>query len=40
MPFVPYPLPSPFMVTRDNVTGVYYNPMRSGEFLWKDIAKK
>ena len=40
VPFVPYPLPSPFMVTRDNVVGVYYNPMRSGEFLWKDIAKK
>jgi len=40
VPFVPYPLPSPFIVTRDNITGVYYNPMRSGDFLWKDIAKK
>ena len=39
-PLVPYPLPSPFIVTRDNVEGVYYNPMLSGDFLWKDIEKK
>ncbi len=40
VPFVPYPLPSPFIVTRSNIKGVYYNPMRSGAFLWKDIVKE
>lgn len=36
---VPYPSVNVFITTRDNVDGVYYNPMYSGEFLWKDIAK-
>ncbi len=40
VPFVPYPLQQVFMVTRDNLQGVYYNPMLSGAFLWKDISKK
>jgi hypothetical protein len=26
-------------VVRDNVQGTYYNPMYSGQFLWKDISK-
>ncbi len=37
---IPLPSQNPFIVTRDNVKGVYYNPMRSGTFLWKDIYKE
>ncbi len=37
---VPLPSQSPFIVTRENLKGVYYNPMRSGTFLWKDIYKE
>ncbi len=37
---VPLPSQQAFIVTRDNLEGVYYNPMRSGTFLWKDIRKK
>ncbi len=37
---VPLPSQSPFIVTRSNLKGVYYNPMRSGQFLWKDIQKE
>ncbi len=37
---IPLPSQNPFIVTRDNVKGVYYNPMRSGDFLWKDIYKE
>jgi len=37
MPMLPYPSPTLFIVTRDNVQGVYLNPMYSGQFLWKDI---
>jgi len=38
-PIIAIPTQSPFMVTRDNLEGVYYNPMLSTEFYWKDIAK-
>ncbi|HEX7038768.1 MAG TPA: ABC transporter substrate-binding protein [Trueperaceae bacterium] len=38
-PLVTVPTQSPFLVTRDNLQGVYYNPMYSDEFLWKDISK-
>ncbi len=37
---VPLPAQQAFIVTRDNLKGVYYNPMRSGTFLWKDISKE
>lgn len=37
MPMLPYPSPNEFIVTRDNVQGVYLNPMYGGQFLWKDI---
>ncbi len=39
LPNVPYPLQAPFIVTRDNLKGVYYNSMISGDFYWKDISK-
>lgn len=38
-PIIAVPQQSPFMITRSNLQGVYYNPMLSDEFLWKDIAK-
>ena len=38
-PFITYPASEVFMVTRDNVEGVYYNPMLSHYYLWKDISK-
>ncbi len=38
-PLITVPTQSPFLVTRDNLQGVYYNPMYSDEFLWKDISK-
>jgi peptide/nickel transport system substrate-binding protein len=37
---IPLPSQQAFIVTRDNLEGVYYNPMLSGAFLWKDIQKK
>ena len=40
LPNVPYPRQSPFIVTRDNLQGVYYNSMISGAFYWKDLSKK
>lgn len=39
MPMLPYPAQLNFIVTRDNIEGVYLNPMYSGQFLWKDIVK-
>jgi peptide/nickel transport system substrate-binding protein len=36
-PLIVYPVQSPFMVTRERVEGVYFNPMLSSDFLWKDI---
>ena len=38
-PTVPYPTAATFKVTRDNIEGVYYNPMLSHYFQWKDIVK-
>ena len=40
LPNIPYPLQSPFIVTRDNLQGVYYNSMISRDYYWKDISKK
>lgn len=39
IPTITYPSVRPFIITRDNLMGVYRNPMNSGQFLWKDIAK-
>jgi peptide/nickel transport system substrate-binding protein len=39
VPFLAYPSPRVFIVTRDNIEGVYNNPMYGGQFLWKDITK-
>ena len=39
MPMLPYPSPTEFIVTRDNIEGVYLNPLYSGQFLFKDIRK-
>ncbi len=38
-PMIVYPVLTEFIVTRDNISGIYFNPMRSHDFLWKDIAK-
>ncbi len=38
-PLIVYPVPTEYILTSDKISGVYYNPMRSDEFLWKDIAK-
>ena len=38
-PMVVYPQSIPYMIVRDEVQGVYRNPMLSGQFLWKDISK-
>ena len=38
-PMIFYPAQTEFILARDIVSGVYFNPMRAGEFLWKDIAK-
>ncbi len=40
VPTIPYPQQRPFIVTRENLQGVYRNPMLSHEFLWKDISKQ
>ena len=39
-PFITYPVAQAFIVTRDNVDGVYYNPMLSHFYQWKDISKQ
>ena len=38
-PLIAVPTQSPFIATRSNLQGVYFNPMYSDEFLWKDISK-
>jgi peptide/nickel transport system substrate-binding protein len=38
-PMIVYPVPTEYILARDNISGIYYNPMRSEFFLWKDIAK-
>lgn len=40
VPTVLYPSSTTFMATRDNLMGVYYNPMLSGAFLWKHVSKQ
>lgn len=39
-PLIVLPSQGPFIVTRSNLQGVYYNPMLSDEFKWKDISKQ
>jgi peptide/nickel transport system substrate-binding protein len=39
VPFVVYPSATVFIPTRATIEGVYRNPMLSGQYLWKDIAK-
>lgn len=38
-PVILLPEPTVHMVMSDKVSGVYFNPMLAGGFLWKDIAK-
>ena len=38
-PTLPYPSQLQYIITRENVEGVYYNPMYSHYFQWKDIVK-
>jgi peptide/nickel transport system substrate-binding protein len=38
-PMIVYPVPTEYILTRDNISGVYFNPMRSHYYLWQDIAK-
>ncbi len=38
-PYVLLPQGIPFLVTRDNLQGTYYNPMLSGGYHWKDLSK-
>lgn len=38
-PTVPYPSALNFIVTNDSIEGVYYNPMISHNYKWKDIVK-
>jgi peptide/nickel transport system substrate-binding protein len=38
-PMIVYPVPTEFILARDNISGIYFNPMRSHYFLWKDIDK-
>jgi peptide/nickel transport system substrate-binding protein len=38
-PMIVYPVPTEYILARDVISGIYYNPMRSEFFLWKDIAK-
>jgi peptide/nickel transport system substrate-binding protein len=39
LPLLTYPTSNVFMVTSDKIQGVYYNPMLSHYYLWKDISK-
>jgi len=38
-PLIAVPTQSPFIVTSSALQGVYYNPMLSDEFYWKDLSK-
>ena len=38
-PMIVYPVATEYILTTDKISGVYFNPMRSHFFLWKDIAK-
>ena len=37
--YVLIPSSVPFITARDNIEGIYFNPMYSGNFLWKDVTK-
>ena len=39
VPFITYPTQQTYIVTREELNGVYYNPMYSHQYLWKDISK-
>lgn len=38
-PMIIYPVPTEYIIARSNISGIYFNPMRSHYFQWKDIAK-
>lgn len=38
-PYILLPSGVPFIVTREELQGVYNNPMLSGAYLWKDLSK-
>ena len=38
-PYILLPSGVPYIVTREELQGVYYNPMLSGAYLWKDLSK-
>lgn len=38
-PMIVYGVPTQYVLARDNIDGVYYNPLRSHYYLWKDIVK-
>ena len=38
-PLIALPAATEYIITSDRISGVYFNPMRSDEFLWKDISK-
>ena len=38
-PIIAVPMQTPFIVARESLQGVYYNPMLSDEFYWKDLSK-
>jgi peptide/nickel transport system substrate-binding protein len=39
VPLIVLPPAQAFIVTRDTISGVYYNPLRSHWYRWQDIAK-
>ncbi len=38
-PLIALPTPAAYIAARSNLQGIYYNPMLSGEFLWKNLSK-
>lgn len=38
-PLIPVPQQTPFLVVNEDLEGVYYNPMLSSVFLFKDVSK-
>jgi peptide/nickel transport system substrate-binding protein len=38
-PLIVYPVPTEYILARSNLEGIYFNPMRSHYFQWKDISK-
>ncbi len=38
-PLILVPLQTWFIVVRDDLRGVYFNPLRAGQFLWRDVSR-